>query len=109
MKDRKEMDPEARGGEEDLGGLEGRERESRIYYVRNIYFNKREKLRRNKKSEQGNGSRRPIAGEWQWLCKDTGIVCTEFMIFPCGWEEAPVSNYSKVVLSNATEDIVMVS
>lgn len=68
MRDRKEMDPDARGGEEDLGGLEGRERGSRIYYIRNIYFNKREKLRRNKKSEQGNGSRRPIAGERQWLC-----------------------------------------
>lgn len=97
------MDPDAKGGEEELGGLEGREQESRIYYVRNIYFNKRETLRRNKKSEQGKRSR-PMAEEWQWICKDTRIVCTEFVVFPCGWEEAPVSNYSKVVLSNATED-----
>lgn len=59
------MDPDARGGEEELGELEGRERESRIYYVRNIYFNKRETLRRNKKSEQGKRSRRPKAEEWQ--------------------------------------------
>lgn len=62
-RDRKEMDPDAKGGEEELGGLEGRERESRIYYMRNICFNKRETLRRNKKSEQGNRSRRPKAEE----------------------------------------------
>jgi hypothetical protein len=43
MRDRKKMDGERRASVEELGGGEGEETVTRIYYMRKIFFNKRKK------------------------------------------------------------------